>query len=52
MVSGVHPWQVMYADDVVLCARDKDSLEDDLEILKETFRKKGKAFEGPNTEYI
>ena len=26
------PWQMMFADDVALCATDKNSLEDDLEI--------------------
>ena len=46
------PWQMMFADDVVLCATDKYSLEDDLEIWREALEKRGMEVSRTKTEYI
>ena len=46
------PWQMMFADDVVLCATDKDSLEDDLEIWREALEKRGMKISRTKTEYM
>ena len=35
------PHQMMFADDVALCATDKNSLEDDLEIWREALENRG-----------
>ena len=35
------PWQMMFADDVVLCARDKQELEEDLERWRDALEKRG-----------
>ena len=35
------PWQMMFAGDVVLCARDKDVLELELEQWREALEKRG-----------
>ena len=46
------PWQMMFADDVALCATDKNSLEDDLEIWREALEKRGMKVSKTKTEYM
>ena len=43
---------MMFADDMVLCATDKDSLEDDLEIWREALEKRGLKVSGTKTEHM
>ena len=45
------PWQVMFADDVVLCAREKDMLELELEQWGESLEKRGMKVSRAKTEY-
>ena len=45
------PWQVMFADDVVLCARKKDVLELELEQWREALEKRGMKVSRAKTEY-
>ena len=44
------PWQMMFADDVVLCARDKDVLELELELWREALEKRGMKVSRAKTE--
>ena len=44
------PWRMMFADDVVLCARKKDVLELELEQWREALEKRGMKVS--KTEYI
>ena len=46
------PWQMMFADDVVLCAREKDVLEVELEQWREALGKRGMKVSRANTEYM
>ena len=46
------PWQMMFADDVVLCARDKDVLELELKQWREASEKRGMKVSGAKTEYM
>ena len=46
------PWQMMFADDVVLCAREKDVLELELEQWREALEKRGMKVSRANTEYM
>ena len=46
------PWQMMSADDVVLCARDKDVLELELEQWREALEKRGMKVSSAKTEYM
>ena len=46
------PWQMMFADDVVLCARDKDVLELELEQWREDLEKRGMKVSRAHTEYM
>ena len=46
------PWQMMFADDVVLCAREKDELELELEQWREALEKRGIKVSRANTEYM
>ena len=46
------PWQMMFADDVVLCAREKDVLELELEQRREALEKRGMKVSGAKTEYM
>ena len=46
------PWQMMFADDVVLCAREKDVLELELEQWREALEKRGMKVSRAKTEYI
>ena len=46
------PWQMMFADDVVLCARDKDVLELELEQWREALEKRGMKVSRAKTEYM
>ena len=46
------PWQMMFADDVVLCAREKESLRDDLEAWREALEKRGMKVSRAKTEYM
>ena len=39
------PWQMMFPDDVVLCTREKDVLELELEQWREALEKRGKCQE-------
>ena len=43
---------MMYADDVVLCAREKDVLEMELEQCREALEKRGMKVSRAKTEYI
>ena len=44
---------MMFADDVaLLCATDKNSLEDDLEIWREALEKRGMKVSRTKTEYM
>ena len=45
------PWQMMFADDVVLCAREKDVLELELEQWREALEKRGMKVSRAKTEY-
>ena len=44
------PWQMMFADDVVLCARDKDVLELELEQWRKALEKRGMKVSMAKTE--
>ena len=46
------PWQMMFADDVVLCAREKDVLELELEQWREALEKRGMKVLRAKTEYM
>ena len=45
-------WQMMFADDVVLCAREKDVLELELEQWREALEKRGMKVSRAKTEYM
>ena len=45
------PWQ-MFADDVVLCARDKKELEENLERWRDALEKRGMKISRSKTEYM
>ena len=45
-------WPMMFADDVVLCARDKDVLELELEQWREALEKRGMKVSRAKTEYM
>ena len=46
------PWQKMFADDVVLCAREKDVMELELREWREALEKKGMKVSRAKTEYM
>ena len=46
------PWQMMFADEVVLCAREKYVLELDLEQWMEAFEKRGMKVSRAKIEYM
>ena len=46
------PWQMMFADDVVLCAREKDVLESELEQWREALEKRRMKVSRAKTEYM
>ena len=46
------PWQMMFADDVVLCPREKHVLESELEQWRESLEKIGMKVSRANTEYM
>ena len=46
------PWLMMFADDVVLCAREKYVLELELEQWREALEKRGMKVSRTNTEYM
>ena len=46
------PWQMMFADDVVLCAREKDVLQWELEQSREALEKRGMKVSRAKTEYM
>ena len=46
------PWEIMFADDVVLCAREKEVLELEMEQWSEALEKRGMKVSRANTEYI
>ena len=46
------PWQTMFADDVVLCAREKDVLELELEQWREALEKRGMKVSRAKTELV
>ena len=46
------PWQMMFGDDVVLCAREKDVLELELEQWVEALEKRGMKVSRAKTEYM
>ena len=46
------PWQMMFADDVVLCAREKDVLELELEQWREALEKRRMKVLRAKTEYM
>ncbi|XP_047469490.1 uncharacterized protein LOC125025517 [Penaeus chinensis] len=47
------PWQMMFADDVVLCAREKGGvLEDNLEQWRDALEERGMKISRSKTEYM
>ena len=46
------PWQMMFADDLVLCVREKDVLGLELEQWRETLEKRGMKVSRAKTEYM
>ena len=46
------PWQMMLADDVVLCAREKDVLDLELEQWREALEKRIMKVSRAKTEYM
>ena len=46
------PWQMMFADDVVVCAREKDVLELELKQWREALGKRGMKVSRAKTEYM
>ena len=46
------PWQMMFADDVVLCARETDVLELELEQWREAWGKRDVKVSKAKTEYM
>ena len=46
------PWQMMFADDVVLCAREKEDLEVQLEQWKGVLEKRGMKVSKAKTQYM
>ena len=46
------PWQIMFADDVVLCGREKDELELELDQWREASEKRGMKVSRAKTEYM
>ena len=46
------PWDMMFADDIVLCREDKDELEVSLERWRKTFEKRGLKMSRNKTEYL
>ncbi|XP_047471559.1 uncharacterized protein LOC125026998 [Penaeus chinensis] len=45
-------WQMMFADDVVLCAREKGVLEDNLEQWRDALEERGIKKSRSKTEYM
>ena len=56
LTDGKHqkkaPWQMMFADDVVLCSREKDVLELELEQWREALEKRGMKLSRAKTVYM
>jgi len=46
------PWQMMFADDIVLCAREKRELEEDLEQWRDALERRGMKVSRLKTEYM
>ncbi|ROT72113.1 hypothetical protein C7M84_009515 [Penaeus vannamei] len=46
------PWNMMFADDVVLCAREKRELEEDLEQWRYALERRGMKISKSKTEYM
>ena len=46
------PWQMMFADDVVLCAREKEVLDVELEQWREALKKRRMKVSRAKTEYM
>ena len=46
------PWQMMFANDVELCAREKDMLELELEQWREALENRGKKVSRTKIEYM
>ena len=46
------PWHVMFADDVVLCAREKDVLELELELWRGGLEKRGMKVSREKTQHM
>ncbi|XP_047496500.1 uncharacterized protein LOC125044097 [Penaeus chinensis] len=46
------PWNVMFADDVVLCCEEKIELEEDLERWRDRLEKRGMKVSRAKTEYM
>ena len=46
------PWQTRFADDVVLCAMEKDALDMKLEQWMEAVEKTGMKLSRAKTEYV
>ncbi|XP_047489129.1 uncharacterized protein LOC125039335 [Penaeus chinensis] len=46
------PWQMMFADDVVLCAREKRVLEDNLEQWRDALEERGMKISRSKMQYM
>ena len=46
------PWDMLFADDIVLCRKNYRKLEDDLEILRNTLERRGLKVSRSKTEYL
>ena len=52
MSASLAPWQMMFAYGVMLCAREKDELELELEQWREALEKRGMKVSRAKTEYM
>ena len=46
------PWQMLFADDVVLCAQERKELEEELEKWRDALEKRGMKVSRAKTEYM
>lgn len=51
-VRKEEPWNMMFADDIVLCSENRDEAEDQLERWREALEKRGMKVSRAKTEYL